>query len=366
MKAVTIAKIARLIVIIAVGLVIAVPTFAGVESMKVSNGELVMTDSVYEVSCMSANDIATNIKGVTNGDVGYTINYGNVVGRTVPTSDSDLETLGGEIKAAVPDGTATLVKPDGSVAKQQMITGTEGFTTYMFTGLKLSGSLVNTLTPTISLESAIGEFSNKKISDVDITKTDDSYRIKIKIPYILFATAVAAGEDSKIGLRIGIDYNSFFNFTFRMNVPVSKFVGTIAGSGGGSIDLPEYEILSDTTYSGLEPSLAGTPIKEGIKVEINDIISLDENVSASVGDFGGTGGIRFEVDSTNGTVQLLSDQEDLIDALESARNEDGSLTINVDGHDPIEISAEDVESLMAMSDDLLELKKMYEEAGLIP
>ena len=75
MKAVTIAKIARLIVIIAVAIVIAIPTYAGLESYRFNNGEFITTDAVYEVSRMNSDDLASNIKDVTQSEPGYKINY---------------------------------------------------------------------------------------------------------------------------------------------------------------------------------------------------------------------------------------------------------------------------------------------------
>ena len=76
MKAVTIAKIARIIVIIAVAVIIAIPTYAGIESYKITDGNFMVTDSIYEVGRMSAEDLASNINKVTDGESGYKINYG--------------------------------------------------------------------------------------------------------------------------------------------------------------------------------------------------------------------------------------------------------------------------------------------------
>ena len=64
--------------------------------------------------------------------------------------------------------------------------------------------------------------------------------------------------------------------------------------------------------------------------------------------------MRLEVDDT-GKIQIMADKENLVDALQSARNEDGSLTINIDGMDPITVDGEQVDSLLSMYGELINM-----------
>ena len=369
MKAVTIGKIARLLIIVAVVVILAIPTIAGVESFKISGMDLVETGAVYELDCMTDNDLANNINNVTDGKSGYTIVAETKEGvKTspvgVPTNSTDLRTLATDIKTNFVGGKATLLDADGNVAKQQTITGSDGLTQYVFTGIKLTGSLVNMVTPTVALESVIYD-ARTTISDVEMQKTDDSYRIKIKIPYILFATAIAAGENSKIGIAIGIEYNSFFDVKVRMDMPLSRFFDT---ASGGTIELPTYSVEKSTpespiTYQGTDHTYDGLQIQEQITVTAKDLTGL-EKMSASIGSFGNTdGGIRLEVND-EGEIMVMSDKEDIIEAFESAREDDGSLIINLDdGSDPIVVESEQIDSLLSMVDELLE--KYPEYRGLL-
>ena len=355
MKAVTIAKIARIIVIISVLLVLAIPTFAGIESFKITNGEFVGTDSVYEVNCMTADDLSSNIKDVTEDRAGYTISYGTIIKRSVPTNDTDRKTMAEEIKAAIPNGKATLMDPEGNICRQQTIMGSseKDFKQYIFTGVRLSGSMVNMVKLSGSLESVINGVKNT-ISPIGINPNDDSYDLKIEIPYLLFAAALAAGDEAKIGLSIGIEYSSFFSMKFSLDLPVKDF------TGGMDIKLPVKK--ENTMYSGNDPSLIGTPVKQEIDIDASQFSGIDgfSDITASVGNFGSAdGGLRIEV-SDDGKIKVMADKENLIDAFMSARNEDGSIDINISGEDPIHIEKDQLDSLLSMADELI---KMAQEAG---
>ena len=361
MKAVTIAKIARIVVIIAVAVVLAIPTFAGVESMKVNDGEFVMTNSYYNFDQMTKEDLASNINNVTDGNAGYTITYEGYksgefhryIGVEVPTTD--LVTFAGNMMDDCPDdGHATLFNPDGSTAKQQTIMGSNGFTQYITTGLKLTGSMVNMVKPSVSLDSVIYGTRNT-ISNAEIVPDGDSYRITIPIPYLLFATAMAGGEDAKIGLSIGIVYNSFFSAKFRLDLPLSKFIDT---AGGGSVELPSYSVKKGTDtdpiyYDGNNPSeYGGTEIKQEITIDAGGLSGLSET-TVKLGSFGtDDGGIIIEVND-DGKIQIMSDKENLVDALQSAREDDGSLVIDIGGSDPVVVDAEQMDSLLSMLDELI-------------
>ena len=356
MKAVTIAKIARIIVIFSVLLVLAIPTFAGIESFRITNGEFVGTDSVYEVDCMTTKDLADNIKDVVGEETGYKISYGKVLSRDV--DPAEIDSLAADIKAAVPEGTATLMDPDGNVCKQQTIMGSSEteYKQYIYTGIKLSGSMVNMVTLSGTLDSVINGTKNV-ISPIRITPNGDSYDLKIEVPYILFAAALAAGNEAKIGLSLGIEYNSFFTMQFSLALPVKDF------TGGNELPV-SYEVKKDTTYSGSDPAFADLPIKQELDIDASQFSGIDgfSSITASVGTFGSdAGGLRLEV-SDEGKVKIMADKENLIDAFKSARNDDGSLDINVEGSDPIHIEKNDLDSLLSMSDELI---KMAQEQGII-
>ena len=347
MKAVTIAKITRWVVIIAVVIVLAIPTYGGAQSLQINGGEFVSTESVYELNCMSSKELATNIMDVTNGGSGYTIAYGSVAGRAVPTAQSEVETMATEIKAAEPNGKATLMKPDGSIAKQMMImgSGTEigDYSQYIFTGLKLSGTMVDTITPTVTMDSYIGGVKNK-ISDVEIEKTSDSYRLKMKIPYVLMGAAIVR-QDARVGITVGMQYSNFFDFTISMSLSVDK----ITAGSGASITPPE--VKKDVPYSGSNHSYDGVNITQ--EVDFTAPVSGVPQVAGGVGSFGsGDGGVRLEVEA-DGSMKLMSDKENLLDALQSAREPDGSLTINLDGGETYKINGEQVDSLMSMYGELI-------------
>ena len=368
MKAVTIAKIARIIVIIAVAIVLAIPTFAGIESMKVNGGDFVSTSSVYNFEHMTADDLASNINNVTDGREGYTMTYEGYnagvyhkyIGVSVPADN--LSTFASDIMADCPvDGQATLFNPDGSIAKQQTIMGSDGLTQYITTGLKLTGSMVKMVKPSVSLQSVIfGE--RNTISTADVSADGDSYKITIPIPYLLFATAMAAGENAKIGLAIGIEYSSFFNAKFSLDLPLSKFIDT---SGGGSTSLPTYEVKKSTPdhpiyYDGNNPGeYGGVEIKQEIEIDASGMSGL-ENMTIKLGTFGSSeGGIIVEVNDT-GKVQVMSDKENLVDALQSAREDDGSLVIDTGTGESITVDADQMDSLLAMFDELI---TQYPEIG---
>ena len=371
MKAVTIAKIARLVVIIAVGLVIAIPTFAGLESFKITNGEFVTTDAVYDVDRMSADDLASNIKDNIQGESGYKINYGTVFGRDVPASESDVDILAGEIKAAAGDDknfTATLLDKDGKIVKQQMIMWRDGFTQYMTMGLKLGGSMVNMVKPSVSLDSVING-SRVIISKAEIESAGDSYRITIPIPYLVFAAAMADGEHARVGVSIGIDYNSFFDAKFRLDLPVSKFVNNFGG--GSEVKLPSYtatkaEEGKTFTYESNKPGSPydGVEVKQEIAIDASGIPGVetlaDQYSEISIGNFGGEGGgIIIEV-SDDGKIQVASDSDYLVESLMNAREEDGSLKIDIGEEEPVVVDKEQMDSLIEMFDELI---KQYPEIG---
>ena len=367
MKAVTIAKIARLIVIIAVGIVLAIPAFAGIESLKVNNGEFVMTESVYEVTHMTSDDLANNIKEVTDGRSGYTICYGNTIGKQVPTSDSDIKTLADEIKAAVPAGAksfeATLMDPDGKITKQQMIMGSNGLTQYVTTGIKLTESMVNMVKIDVALESVM-KTSRYTISNVDVVPVGDQYRITIPIPYVMFATALAGGKETKLGLSIDIEYNNFFNATFKMDLPMSKFIND-GGSGGGIPDIDCTVTSSPHAYSGNDPSLSGVTVEQEIEIELPPDLTGLSKITASVGSFGtDDGGVRIEVNES-GKVQLMTDNpEGLVkELMDNVDPETGELVLNINSEDPeipstFTIEKEYVDSFIAMSGDIIAMLGM--------
>ena len=358
MKAVTIAKIARLIVIIAVAVVIAIPTFAGVESMQINaGGSFIETDSVYSVAQMTADDLKSNIKEVTDGNSNYKIRYGNAI-EVVPTDDTELSTLTTKIKTAAGEDKeykATLLDPDGKICKQQMIMGSNGLTQYITTGITLTESLVNMVKIDVSLDSVLYE-SRNKISDVIVDRIEDSYRITIPIPYIMFATALAGGEDSKLGLSIGIEYNNFFNVMFRLDLPMEKLMKS--GEGGSSIPEIKCDVIRDVEYDGNDDELKGKGIivKEEIQVELPEGLTGLSKITAKVGDFGGEGGVRLEVNE-DGKVQMMTDNpkglvEELTDKIDK---ETGELVLTIDSEDPeipktFTIEKEYVDSFVKMSD----------------
>ena len=366
MKAVTIAKIARLIVIIAVAVVIAIPTYAGFESFKITNGEFVVTESTYKVGMMSNEDLATNINKVTDGASGYRINYGTVFGEEVPanvTATSDVILHMRTASDADKTITATLLKPDGSIATQDMIMWTDGFTQYMTVGVKLGGSLVNMVKMRVSLDSVING-SRVVISNVAMEQAGDSYRMTVPIPYLVFAAAMADGANSRIGLTIGVDYNSFFDAKFRLDLPVEKVLNSF-NTGSEPIKLPTYKVLgpeegSETfTYESKKPGSPynGVEVKQEIYIDAKDVPGLmelaDGHSEISIGNFGGEGGGLIVEISPEGEIQIVSDQEKLLDALQSSREEDGSLKITVEGMDPVEVDKEQMDSLVEMFDELM-------------
>ena len=379
MKAVTIGKIARLAVIIIVVVILAIPTFAGIESFRINGGaDLIETEAIYELNCMTESDLASNIDDVTKGESGYTIvpQYENGMKSTpreVPTSD--LETFAAGIKTEFVNGTATLLKPDGSVAKQQTITGRNGMTQYVYTGIRLTGSLVNMVTLKAALESVIYE-TRSTISDVHMEKRDDSYRMKIEIPYLLFATALADGKHSKIGIAIGMEYNSVFEVMVRMDMPLERFV---SNASGGTVSLPEYSVQKATpespiAYDGPKAEYSSVPISEEIVVKTNDLdLSGIEGTGVTIGNFGGsdTGGVRLEV-RDDGQIKVMSDNtKGIVEAFKEAREPDGSLVINLDEGDPVVVEAEQMDSLLTMVEELLkdhpEILSLYPDAGgLLP
>jgi len=375
MKAVTIGKIARLLIIVAVVVILAIPTFAGIESFKIKGGaDFVGTEAIYELGCMTESDLATNIEDVTNGESGYTIVAETESGKksspiVVPTKD--LEDFAAGIKSTYGNGTVTLLKPDGTVATQQTIMGRNGMTQYVYTGVKLTESLVNMVNLKVALESVIYE-KRSTISDVQMDKREDSYRIKIEIPYILFATALADGAHSKIGIAIGVDYNSFFDVKVRMDMPLERFV---SNASGGEVHLPSCEIKKATsedpiTYDGDKPEYKELPIQEEIVVNTGDLdLSGIEGTGVTIGGFGETdGGVRLEV-RENGTIKVMTDDTaGLVEAFKQSREEDGSLIINLDGgDDPIVVEPEQMDSLLSMVDELLaahpEILDIYPGAG---
>ena len=367
MKAVTIAKIARLIVIIAVAVVIAIPTYAGLESFKITNGEFVVTESIYKVGLMSDEDLASNISKVTDGESGYKINYGTVFGEDVPADvNSTSDVIVHMRNAALADEniTATLLKPDGSIATQDMIMWMDGFTQYMTVGVKLGGSLVNMVKMRVSLDSVING-SRVVISNVAMEKSEDSYRMTIPIPYLVFAAAMANGEHSRIGVTIGVDYNSFFDAKFRLDLPVEKILNSF-NTGSEPITLPTYKVLGPEegqetfTYESKKPGSPydGVEVKQEIYIDAKDVPGVKDIVAdyggISIGDFGGEGGGLIIEVNDQGEVQIVSDKEKLLDALESSRAEDGSLEIDVDGLDePVKVDKEQMDSLMDMFNELM-------------
>ena len=362
MKAVTIAKIARLIVVIAVAVVIAIPTFAGIESMKIrTGGEFVETDSVYEVTHMTTDDLKSNINEVVDGKADYKIRYGNTI-ETVPTVDSEIDDLTVRIKTAAGDAKsfeATLLDPEGKVCKQQMIMGSNGLTQYITTGITLTESLVNMVKIDVSLDSVLFE-SRNKISDVIVDRIGDSYRITIPIPYILFATALAGGDQSKLGLSIGIEYNNFFSAMFRLDLPMEKFMKS--GEGGGGIPDIDCKVNSKShAYDGNDPTYAGVTVEQEIAITLPDGLTGLSNITASIGSFGsGDNGVRLEVND-DGKVQMMTDNpEGLVEELKNNINENGELVLNIESSDPeipttFTIEKEYVDSFLSMSDDLIKM-----------
>ena len=373
MKAVTIGKIARLLIIVAVVVILAIPTFAGVESFKINGGaDFVGTEAIYELGCMTDSDLASNIEDVTDGEAGYTIvaqyENGNKSSPVeVPTTN--LETFAASVKAEYGNGTATLLKPDGTVATQQTIMGRDGMTQYVYTGVKLTESLVNMVNLKVALESVIYE-KRSTISDVQMDKREDSYRIKIVIPYILFATALADGAHSKIGIAIGVDYNSFFDVKVRLDMPLERFV---SNASGGEVHLPSCEIKQATPedpipYDGPKPEYASVGIQEEIVVTTGDLdLSGIEGTGVTIGNFGTDGGVRLEVRDDGKIKVMTDDNAGLVEAFKESREEDGSLIINLDEGDPIVIEPEQMDSLLSMVDELLaehpEILDIYPGAG---
>jgi len=362
MKAVTIAKIARLIVVIAVAVVIAIPTFAGVESMRIrTGGEFIETDSVYEVTHMTTDDLKSNINEVTNGNANYKIRYATTV-ETVPTEESELNDMVARIKAAAGEAKsfeATLLDPDGKVCKQQMIMGSNGLTQYITTGITLTESLVNMVKIDVSLDSVLFD-SRNKISDVVVDRIGDAYRITIPIPYIMFATALAGGEQSKLGLSIGIEYNNFFSALFRLDLPMEKFMQS--GEGGGGIPDIDCKVNNNAhAYDGNDPTYAGVTVEQEIAISLPEGLTGLSNISASVGSFGEDGkGVRLEVNE-DGKVQMMTDNpEGLVEELKKNINSDGELVLNIESADPevpstFKIEKEYVDSFLSMSDDIIKM-----------
>ena len=381
MKAVTIAKIARIIVIIAVAVVIAIPTYAGVESFKITDGDFMSTESIYDVNSMSNADLAANINKVTDSESGYKVSYGSVIGEDVPasvteTSDVIVNMRAAAVAAASEGKTikATLLKPDGSIAKQDMILWMNGFTQYMTVGVKLGGSLVNIVKLSASLDSVING-SKIVISDVEMVPAGDAYRMTIPIPYLVFAAAMADGAHSKVGVTIGIDYNGFFNAKFRMDFPVEKIMKSF--NNGGEVNLPTYETKKAAegetfTYESKKAGSThdGVEVKQEIDIDakgvpgVADILAEYGAGEISIGSFGGEGGGLIIEVSDQGDIQIVSDKEYLLDALESSREEDGTLIINVEYlPEPVVVEKEQVDSLMEMFDELMSNPEYSEILG---
>lgn len=320
MKAATTAKIARLIIVIAIVVILAIPTYAGIQSFSMNNGELIATDATYELDCMSEEDIKRNLKNAISGDdgslnEGFTVSYGSVIGKPVPNDESGLALLAHALKISGEDY-ATVLDKEGKIVKQQSITGNNTVSLYIYTGLKLTTAAVNTVTPTVSLNTNIhGEPS--KISDVLISKEDDSYRIRIEIPLILVATSLAA-KNPNINLWLTIDYNSFFTMDIALDVPLSMFTSS------GSMPKLTTEVKSGETYDG---------VKTTQSVELSSDVanmSLLEGKNITIGDYNGTeGGVKVKVDGDK--VIVMADKEEIVEALKSSCNPDGTLTVQCDG-----------------------------------
>lgn len=347
MKAVTIAKIARIIIAVSIVIILAIPTYGGIQSFKVTNGELVATNSVYELQNMSSSDLSTNIQNaIKDGSdlkSGYTISYGTSVGTPVPNVKGDIDTLAATIIAAYnahEATTATLLDPDGNVAKQQLITGSGDMNMYVYTGLKLTGSVVNTVTPEITLNSSSGGHTYK-ISDVELIKSSDSYTIKMKIPGLLLATAMS-GKDAKINIDMGIMYNRFFRIDLSLDLPTNNFTAS-----GGSTPI-SADIKENQNYDGVVT-------KESIELNI-DMVDTGELVGKEIkiGDYDGTeGGVRVKV-ASDGKIIIMADKEKIQEALQSSREEDGSLTVKISGMDDVKIDASYVDTLISMSGMLID------------
>ena len=320
---------------------------------------------------MSADDLANNIKDVTHSEPGYMINYGTILGRAVPADESEIDTLAGDIKVAAGESKefkATLLDKDGNVVSQQMIMWTQGFTQYMTIGLRLGDSMVKMVTPSVSLDSVINGH-RVTISTAEVETAGDAYKITIPIPYLVFAAAMADGEHARVGVSIGINYNSFFDATFRLNLPISKLVNNF--SGGASVELPSYEIHKATddtplVYNNPDSAYNGMDVKQEIAIDAGSIPGVSDLASQFpegivIGNFGEAGGgIIVEVDSSD-NIHIVSDSDYLLDALKNSREDDGSLVIDMGGgEEPIVIEKEQMDSLITMIDELIE---QYPELG---
>ena len=279
------------------------------------------------------------------------------------TDEAEVDTLATEIKTAAGDSkdfTATLLKPDGSIAKQQMIMWRDGFTQYMTMGLRLGGSMVNMVRPSVSLDSVING-TRVTISNAEVDPAGDSYRITIPIPYLVFAAAMADGEHARVGVSIGIDYNSFFDAKFRLDLPVSKFVNNFGG--GSEVKLPSYttqkaaEGESFSYHSNKTSSpYEGVEVKQEIAIDASGIPGVETLASQyseiKIGNFGDTGGIIIEV-SDDGKIQVASDTDYLVESLMNAREEDGSLKIDIGEEEPVIVDSEQMDSLIEMFNELM-------------
>ena len=163
---------------------------------------------------------------------------------------------------------------------------------------------------------------------------------------------MADGEHARVGVTVGINYNSFFDAKFRLDLPVSKLINDFGG-GSSQVELPSYEATKAKegetfTYhsnKGEGTKYDGVEIKQEIAIDASGIPGVEtlagQYSEISIGNFGDTGGIIIEV-SEDGKIQVASDNDYLLDALENAREEDGSLKIDIGEPEPIVVDKEQI------------------------
>lgn len=316
MKAVTISKIARVIIAISVAIIIAIPVYGGLQSFQMSGTDFVEVESEYELANMTESNLKSNISNVIGDSNDYKIVYGNTI---ESVKASNLNVLVAKIKSSGAE-TATLLDADGKIATQDIIVGSNGMSQYIYTGLKLSSGLIKSVTPTVDINAKTPNGTNK-ISNVEFDAMEDKYNIAIELPMVAVASALYL--NSSINLDVGIEYGVFFKANIQMDLPAEMF---------RSDDMPPM------------PTPVISPDKKSIELDTG--IALPENIDAKVGD------VSIKV-TTGGSIDVKSTDASIVDSLRASLEKDGQLVLNVEGKDPITIKKDTAESLIDMLDQII-------------
>ena len=129
------------------------------------------------------------------------------------------------------------------------------------------------------------------------------------------------------------------------------------------MNLPTYETKKAAegetfTYESKKAGSThdGVEVKQEIAIDASGIPGVETLASQyseiKIGNFGDTGGIIIEV-SDDGKIQVASDTDYLVESLMNAREEDGSLKIDIGEEEPVIVDSEQMESLIEMFNELM-------------